>query len=413
MIDTLIFLFHYWRAKRLLRFSRLKLNKWHKKHQKKIETFATAYSPFYRDHLGQILSKKEMMAHFTTFNTRGISKESAISLATEAEKTRNFQAEIGDVTVGLSSGTSGNRGLFLVSKKERLAWCGNILAKMLPSPPWKKQKIAFFLRANSTLYQTVQSKTLKFAYFDLLEDLDILRKKLTAFSPDVLVAPPSALFLLKGTCQPRRVISVGEALLSPDEAILERIFGQKIFQVYQCTEGFLGFSCSYGTLHINEDLVILEKEYLDEQRFVPIITDLFRKTQPILRYRLDDILVEKKGPCPCGCSFLSLERVEGRCDDLLYVFSPDGQKKPIFPDFISRKIAGASEEITDFEVVQTEPFVWEIYLNAKKEEAVTKALKELFKQLGSFSPTLVFVSQKHPSSLGAKRRRIWRIYEAS
>lgn len=35
----------------------------------------------------------------------------------------------------------------------------------------------------------------------------------------------------------------------------------------------------------------IEKEWLDETRFVPIITDLMRTSQPIVRYRLDDVLV--------------------------------------------------------------------------------------------------------------------------
>lgn len=408
MIDRLLILFHYWRAKRTLRFSRFKLKRWQEKHQKKIKAFARAHSSFYDKNWDQVITKKEMMENFSTFNTKGIRKEDALELAYEAEKSRNFQAEIGDVTVGLSSGTSGKRGLFLVSKKERLAWCGNILAKVLAAPPWKKQKIAFFLRANSELYRTVQSKTLIFSYFDLLEDPDILREKLALFAPDVLVAPPSMLLQLKNTCQPKQVISVAETLLSPDERTLEQIFGQKISQVYQCTEGFLAFTCSHGTLHLNEDLVTIEKEYLDDQKFIPILTDLFRRTQPIIRYRLDDVLVEKNETCPCGCSFLSIERIEGRCDDLLYAILPNGKQKPIFPDFISRKVAAASEEITDFEVVQKELLLWEIYIDSDAKEKVTQELLDLFRRLGCIAPKLVFVSQKQPQAPGAKRRRIRR-----
>ncbi len=280
---------------------------------RRIKKFAKKHSPFYANHDGSVISKKIMMDHFSTFNTVGIQKEEAFKLALASEKSRNFEALLNGITIGLSSGTSGNRGLFLVSKKERLAWCGNILAKILPKPPWYKQKIALFLRANSTLYETVGSKQLQFAYFDLLEDPDSLRTKLQLFNPDVLVAPPSMLLLLIGTCTPKKIISVAEVLTNLDEKRLETAFKQKIHQIYQCTEGFLGFTCKEGTLHLNEDLLMIEKEYIDETRFVPIITDLYRKTQPIIGYRLDDILVEKKQPCACGCSFTSLERIEGRC----------------------------------------------------------------------------------------------------
>ena len=47
-----------------------------------------------------------------------------------------------------------------------------------------------------------------------------------------------------------------------------------IDQVYQATEGFLACTCSAGHLHLNEDIIFVEKEYLDERRFYPVITDL-------------------------------------------------------------------------------------------------------------------------------------------
>lgn len=412
MLRKLIILYHYFQAKLRMRFSQKALQKWQSKNRSIITQFAKEYSPFYRQHTGEAISKKIMMDHFSTFNTKQIRKEEAFQIALEAEKTRNFSKTLNEITIGLSSGTSGNRGLFLVSESERLAWCGNILAKMLPKAPWRYQKIALFLRANSTLYEAVNSKTLSFAYFDLLEDPSALKQKLHAFEPDVLVAPPSMLLMLTGCCKPKRVISVAEVLSIIDEKRLEAQFGQKIFQIYQCTEGFLGFTCSHGTLHLNEDLLIIEKEYVDDSRFIPVITDLFRKTQPIIRYRLDDILVEKKTPCPCGCVFQSLERIEGRCDDLLYVALPNGTTKPLFPDFITRKIILVSEEIKDFEIVQSSLHKWEIYVEPQFKVAVKEALHELFLRAECIFPELIFVDSPFPRLPEAKLRRIRRQYAA-
>jgi putative adenylate-forming enzyme len=408
MRKKLMILYHYFRAKRHIRFSKKALQKWQAKHKAIISQFALSRSLFYQKHLGEFISKKIMMDHFSTFNTKKIDKEEAFKLALAAEQTRNFDPMMNGVTVGLSSGTSGNRGLFLVSESERLAWCGNMLAKTLPKAPWKRQKIALFLRANSTLYETVSSRTLSFVYFDLLEDPLALRQKLQMFAPDVLVAPPSMLLMLIGSCQPKRVISVAEVLSFADEKKLESGFQQKIFQIYQCTEGFLGFTCSHGTLHINEDLLIVEKEYIDDVRFVPVITDLFRKTQPIIRYRLDDVLVEKKTPCPCGCVFLSLERIEGRCDDLLHVALPNGGTKPLFPDFVSRKIIAASEKIDEYEIIQTSLNRWEIYVKHEFRPAVAEALQELFLRVGCIPPEIIFAENPFPRLPGAKLRRIRR-----
>lgn len=410
MRKKLTILYHYFQAKWRMHFGIKAVRKWQAKHKSLITQFARTHSSFYRQNAGKLISKKIMMDYFSTFNTKQINKNQAFKLAIDAEKTRNFRATLGGVTVGLSSGTSGNRGLFLVSESERLAWCGNVLAKMLPKAPWRRQKIALFLRANSTLYEAVNSKTLSFVYFDLLEDPTILRQKLGVFAPDVLVAPPSMLLMLIGSCEPTRVVSVAEVLSSMDEKRLESGFQQKIFQIYQCTEGFLGFTCSHGTLHLNEDLLIFEKEYIDDVRFIPIITDLFRKTQPIIRYRLDDILVEKKTPCPCGCIFQALERIEGRCDDLLYVALPHGGVKPLFPDFVNRKIIAVSESIEEYEVVQTKLDRWEIYLKDEFRESVVAALHELFKRIDCLFPEIVFIDHPFPRLPGAKLRRIQRTY---
>lgn len=74
--------------------------------------------------------------------------------------------------------------------------------------------------------------------------------------------------------RPGKVISVAEVLDPIDEEVIREAFGGPVHQIYQCTEGFLAATCSHGTLHVNEDILVMEKEYLDEENpFHPIITD--------------------------------------------------------------------------------------------------------------------------------------------
>jgi len=86
---------------------------------------------------------------------------------------------------------------------------------------------------------------------------------------------------------PKKIVSVAEVLEEEDEALISKRFSQKVHQIYQCTEGFLAHTCVEGNLHLNEDRVYIEKEFLDEEsgRFSPIITDFFRSSQPVIRYR--------------------------------------------------------------------------------------------------------------------------------
>jgi len=331
-----------------------------------------------------VIDKSDMMTHFDRLNTIGIRKDEAMNAAFRAEQTRDFRPEIGSVTVGLSSGTSGNRGLFLVSERERLAWAGTVLAKLLPGAFARRERVAFFLRANSNLYQSVNQGRLQFVYFDLLAPADKLIARMNDYRPTVVVAPPSMLRIIgeahrsgSMNVRPNRLISVAEVLDPLDRLYIEESFIRPVHQVYQCTEGFLAATCEHGTLHLNEDIVHIEKEVVDAElgKFVPIITDFSRITQPIIRYRLNDILTERRESCPCGSPYTAIESIDGRCDDLFYIPAADDPARfiPIFPDFISRTVIRASEHIEEYEVEQLAADHVRISLRV---EAVYKQLTE-------------------------------------
>ena len=123
-------------------------------------------------------------------------------------------------------------------------------------------------------------------------------------------------------------------------------------------------------------------------------------------------MVEKKTPCPCGCKFQAVERIEGRCDDLLYVESLNGEYKPLFPDFVSRKIISVSDQITEYEVVQEAPNQWKIFLDPQFREKVYEALTALFVKIQCHIPEITFVDKPFRKKPGAKFRRIRRSYAA-
>lgn len=333
-------------------------------------------------HLLPQMDKEMMMEHFDVLNTVHIHKSEAFEIALKAEDTRDFSPMIGDITVGLSSGTSGNRGLFLVSEEERNMWAGTILAKLLPDGLKSKERIAFFLRANSNLYGSVTSKRISFAFFDLLDDLDVHVKRLNDSHPTILAAPPSMMRMLavkktEGILHilPKRIITMAEVLDPLDEAVIESAFGQRVHQVYQCTEGFLATTCSHGNLHLNEDIVIIEREYLEHERFSPIITDFTRKTQPIIRYKLNDILTLKKEGCSCGSPMTAIAQIEGRCDDIFYFKNKQDNLIPIFPDFIRRAVITASSFIKEYKVIQAADYSLEVQLVAN-EDGIEKLVRK-------------------------------------
>lgn len=306
-----------------------------------------------------LMNKEFMMEQFNVLNSVGIDRDEALSLAIDGEKQREFSEKLGGISVGLSSGTSGARGLFLVSDRERALWAGTVLAKFLPKGKLFGHRIAFFLRADNNLYETIDSKLIRFRYFDLLRDMGENLSELSDYRPTLLVAPPSVLLgiaraMERGALRinPEKVISVAEVLRAEDAAYLKAQFGLSVIhQAYQCTEGFLGYVCECGNFHLNEELVLIEREYLDAHRFVPIVTDFTRQSQPIVRYRLNDILVEKRGHCPCGNPATMIRYIEGREDDIFYFAGIRQKEVAVFPDFISRCVIYA-EGVQNYKVVQ-------------------------------------------------------------
>ena len=370
------------------------------------------------------MSKPEMLANFEALNTVGVSKEAAFALALEAERTRDFSATLGGIAVGLSSGTSGTRGLFLASAAERDQWAGAALAKVLPGALAERQRVAFFLRANSQLYRTVGSRWLRFEYFDLLKPLAEHIPRLNALQPTVLIGPPSLLRLLAEAqaggqlrIAPRKVVSVAEVLDPLDAAYIEKGFRQPVHQVYQCAEGFLGSTCRLGTLHLHEDLVVIQREWLDRaaRKFVPIVTDFHRVSQPIIRYRLDDILTERREPCACGSLLTALETIEGRCDDLFYLPGLAGGWVAVFPDFVRRALLGASPELVGYTARQLAPDRVEVALaipaasRPAVEAAAAQALGELWGRVQAKPPQLDFVAGGLLELNGRKFKRVERV----
>jgi len=380
-----------------LRFQRIRhannLKKLQAKRWKKLQT-TLLQSEYYRKFALKngsladypLMNKQLFMKHFNEINTRSINREQAFEIALKAESSRDFSSMINGVTVGLSSGTSGNRGIFLATEDERAQWVACVLDRVIGFS-LKKRSVAFFLRANSNLYDSVKSKVLRFEFFDLLEQVQLQIDRLNKLNPEILVAQPSLLLELAGykekgdlLINPEKIISVAEVLTSEDNERLEDSFGQTIHQVYQCTEGMLAATCKCGTLHFNEDFLIIEKKYLDETntRFHPIITDLIRTTQPVIRYELNDIVHEKQN-CPCGSKMMGIAQIEGRSDDVLRFTSKDNKEIKIYPDFFRRAIIVSNASIRDYTLVQINANELQLYLD--NDEAIFASAKESIEKM--------------------------------
>jgi putative adenylate-forming enzyme len=428
---------HYLRAQG--RFRRLRgaaLERFQDRRARRVVEFARAHSAYHRDRFANFgaaqwrsipaIGKAEMMGCFDSYNTRGIALDRTLDVALRAESTRDFRETLNGTVVGLSSGTSGHRGIYLIDPWEQAAWAGVMLARGLDGLSLRRVTIALFHRANNRANERLNGGGRRFRYFDLMMPLSDAIAAIDAYRPDVLVAPPSLLGLLAvefraGRLQhrPVRIMSAAEVLEPQDSEAIGSAFDLPVHQIYLCTEGLIAVSCTLGHLHLQEDVVAVQIEPLpshgDLPRGVPIVTDLWRTAQPIIRYRLNDVLQLEEKPCPCGSGFRVIAQIEGRCDDVFYF--PDGgpAPRPVYPDTIRRMVLLASAEIRDYQAFQDRPGSLRIHLETApdafdgvRERMLAEAVR-ILALYGCRADAIQVDQGLEPVTPGRKRRRVQRL----
>ncbi|AHG22107.1 coenzyme F390 synthetase [Chania multitudinisentens RB-25] len=421
----LMTLWHYLRARRLRFSQRAALEAYQARQLRRFARRVLAKSPYFQPYSALPIAewpqmdKAVMMANFDQMNTAGLRLSALLACAQRAETERDFTPKVGQYSVGLSTGTSGRRGVFVVSPQEQQIWAGGMLAKMLPQGVFAGEKVALFLRADNNLYHSVNNRWLSLTFYDLFAPFAGHLPQLEREQPSIIVAPAQVLCalateVLRGQIQLRakRVISVAEVLEPQDRQLLQQVFSE-VAEVYQATEGFLAATCSHGTLHLNEEFIHVEPQWIDEQRFTPLITDFTRRTQPVVRYRLDDILVRRAEPCPCGQATMALDRIEGRSDDQLQLPGQQGEPQRVFADLCRRVIANALPAVADYRLVQHGGNRLQLMADcpAVALEDCQRQLIALFEQQGIAVEQLEWQLQAQAimPQFDAKRRRIVRL----
>src|SRR5262245_9126839 len=244
---------------------------------------SVANAGYYRDldiaSLGDlpVIDKSVLMADFHQFNLAGITREQGWAILESGRQPKGY-------VVGASTGTSGSRGLFVISDAERFEWLGVLLGKLLPGFPLDTARIALVLPLHTALYASAnRTHRLALKFFDLRRGVAEIAPEVVAYRPDTIIAPPKVLRWLAEhdrTLEPRHLFSAAEVLDPVDRTAIEQRFGLTLGQIYMATEGLLGTSCAHGTLHLAEDAVHFELEPVPGSDLVsPIISDFTRETQ--------------------------------------------------------------------------------------------------------------------------------------
>lgn len=320
-----------------------------------------------------VIDKAIQQSRFHEFNRPGIRlEEAARALAAGEDRVRGY-------FVGESTGTSGNRGRFVISPAERFAWLGTIVAKAVPDALIRRRRVALALPGFSSLYKSASSGSrIRLAFFDLGLGIEAWRRDLVAFGPEILVAPPKVLRRLAedGALGGVEPFSGAEVLDPIDREIIEQASGRRVREIYMATEGLFGVGCRHGTLHLAEDVIRFEWETVPGSDLVaPVVTDMVRRVQPMIRYRMNDLLELSSGGCPCGSSFQAVARVHGRMDDVFEFDSPGG-RVTVTPDVLRNAVVDSDPRIRDYRIVQKADGRVAVELDERLGEEVHAVVRE-------------------------------------
>ncbi|HEY3407632.1 MAG TPA: hypothetical protein VGK53_05615 [Propionicimonas sp.] len=176
--------------------------------------------------------------------------------------------------------------------------------------------------------------------------MDQLVIALNAFRPRLLVCyasmlAPLAEAQLAGSLRirPEKVVTASEELLAPARRAAMEAWGVDVVNTYAATEtATIASMCSYGSMHVYEDFVVVEPVDNDYQPVQDgqvadrlLVTVLFSRTLPLIRYELTDSVCLATAPCPCGSPFKVLESVVGRTEATLQMAGQGGRSVSVRP----------------------------------------------------------------------------------
>jgi phenylacetate-CoA ligase len=178
---------------------------------------------------------------------------------------------------------------------------------------------------------------------DATTPIDEMASQLTRWQPDLLVTYGSLLAGLAGAqlegrldITPRAVVTGADALPAGARDLARRAWSTPVFDEYAATEaaGIAAECEAHEGLHLYEDLLVAEPVD-DDGRIVPpgapasrvLVTVLFGRTLPLIRYEIRDGVRLLPGPCPCGRPFRRIAKVDGRSSEALEL--RDGRGKPV------------------------------------------------------------------------------------
>lgn len=391
---------------------------------RQLREYAYAHSPFYQKfHQGltdrplnelPVLTKAMLMENFDELVT-----DPSIRL----EKVREFSSGNADkqryldrYLVTATSGSSGHPGFFLFNESEWIT----VIASFARGQEWSGAKVNLLRRRrmatvasispwhmSSQVAVTVKTPSTPSIRIAASSPLEKIVQQLNEWRPNLLIAYASMSRILAEEqlagrlhIAPEKVFTSSEVLTDETRRRVKAAWGDEPFNQYGATET-ADIAAEYKVcrrMHVFEDLLLVE--VVDQQyRPVPhgefgtklLVTTLFSRTQPLIRYEMNDSVRLSTEPCSiCGLPFTFIDGVQGRMEDALSMPGTKGGQLLIQPLVFNRVMDILP--VSGWQVIQETDSSLKVLLsgarNGIRDESVSDAIRKELTSEGVITPLI-------------------------
>lgn len=376
------------RAMSVERMSPLDLTGLQREKLKQLLRYAVDHSPLYRKlysgiDVGQVeladlptVNKKQLQGQFDDVTT-----DPRLTLAAAREfcgraDHRGPPFFLGEFAVLMSSGTSGERGYFVMD--------GPALADAIaagfrqsnrgidPRQPPKQQRIAAVMLiepfdAAGMLMRMIPESVGPKQLIDIRQDLPTVVRQLNEFQPTLLSSFPYMLRMLSDaaergelTIQPNRVTSSGDVLTASDRGAIRKAFGLEPFNYYCSTEfPYIAWEADdHDGLYINADQVIVESVDAANRPVPPgrlgdklLVTNLTNRAMPLIRYEMSDQVQFVPAGGGIAGPLPRIRNVAGRMEHVLSLPGVQPGRVSLIPEHLDEYLGGLPD-LVNYQVIQ-------------------------------------------------------------
>lgn len=378
---------------------------------RQMRDYAYARSPFYQKfHRGltdrplhelPVLTKTMLMEHFDELVTdREIHLE---AVRKHVEDDTNGDLFLSRYRVTATSGSSGQPGFFLFSEPEWLT----VIASFARGQAWADAPVNLLRRRRMATVASVSpwhmsaqvSATARTWWTPSIrmpasDSLESIVRRLNDWRPHQLIAYASMARILAEEqnagrlhISPEQIFVSSEVLTEETRCRVLKAWGNEPYNQYGATET-ADIAAEYRLCrrtHLFEDLLFVEVVDNQYQPVAPgvygskvLVTTLFSRTQPLIRYELNDSVQLSLHPCECGLPFAVIDDIQGRVEDILSLPSTTGGRISVQPVVFSEVMDVLP--VSGWQVIQERDDTLTVLLSGGSDRLVDMRLQDQLAQ---------------------------------